>query len=228
MPYALLLMAAAVVLGWLATDKNQPQSKGYVPELEQAILDRLSDIDRRLALIEATPKPMPHIQPVSNSPEIHQLRERIDNLEQGEAPVQGLEESYPKPIKDKRRLEAVPSKPKPAEVAASHFQESGNLNAEDAEDLEDVESIFDQAELPNTTFSQIDCRAGYCRLEYSVRQNAEYSSSSIERNEHYSSLSIEENEMILKLADKYGQDIPMYMSTSAEGEKVIYIKHGRE
>ena len=38
----------------------------------------------------------------------------------------------------------------------------------------------------------------------------------------------EENEMILKLADKYGQDIPMYMSTSAEGEKVIYIKHGRE
>lgn len=224
-------MATAVVLGLLAMDKNEPQPTGNAPGLEQAVLDRLTDIDRRLALLEASPGSVPPIHPLSNPSEIKQLIERIDNLEKRDASsMQGLEQTYQNPTRGLLRpqTDAVAAQPAPAEIAASHFQEAGALGADDTEYLEDLDSIFDQGELPNTTLSQIDCRAGYCRLEYSIGKSADNYSTSSEGNGNYSDSSIEENELTLKLAEKYGQGITMYKSTSPDGKKVVYIKHGRE
>jgi hypothetical protein len=223
LPYALLLVAI-VAIAWLLLSDDRPQPGSVAnPALEQLLMERLAEIDTRLDAIQSSSGQVvvsaPKNPPAALESEVKALMERIAVLEKREA--DSATKSTPSaidPQKARERLMANIAQSSAAmnepPAAATHFEESDNLDASERVALEDVESIFESDELPNTTLSSVNCREGYCRMEYKVNEAIDPATKEIE-----------ENELILKLAQKYGSGTNVYMGMPpADGSMQIYIE----
>jgi hypothetical protein len=231
LPYALLLIAI-VAITWLLLSDNRRQPSSANPAHDQVVLERLESIDSRLDVIdsrldviESGPGQIgvsvPNNTPAAVESELKALIERIAVLEERETAERTSSRSdvVPRSVEEKlmARQQSKAARNEPP-AAATHFEESDNLEASEQVALEDVETIFESADLPNTMLSSVNCKEGYCRMEYKVNEAIDPATKEIE-----------ENEMFLKLNEKYGNGTKVHMGRPTEdGSMQIYIELPRE
>ena len=177
------------------------------------IENRLTDLERRLRLLEGVEPPSPALA-VAN-PDIDDLRQRLESIEAQlrripDAPGTA-QYSSAFPLEGDT---ATPEEENQARLASLREAFANDDNADPAlqAELENAAPLFDAEAVSGFEFRQANCRANYCLLEYE------------DRTANGAEAAIAENELYLLLAEKYGQGISIRGGERSGNARAIYIE----
>jgi len=217
----------AVVLSSISLLANREQNTVFKPPEEDRSVELLIQLEGRVSTLEEHASKMvltsdETVEAVQPAPEVLSgLEQRIVALED-RVEHRAYEEAAPLVApQDQRGFMQKFHQPRADDFQAEHaavseaYMQADNLDSNERGQLESVNGIFDEAALDNIFFSRMDCRTGYCRMEYTINEESDPLV-----------LAVEENEMLLQLGSKYGDNATFHMVNTEHSQHVLFIELG--